>query len=65
MFDSRRQTQTLEWIYEMVNEHMRTLFFNHPGVAEALPETEKLVLNEILPPTAAATRLINIFEGRE
>jgi len=62
-FDSRRRSQTLEWIHEMVDEHMRTLFFNHPGVAEALAGTEKSVLNGSLPPTAAATRLISIFEG--
>ena len=64
LFDSRRRSQTLEWISEMVDEHMRTLFFNHPGVAEAIPEIEKRVLNGALPPTAAATRLISIFEGK-
>ena len=63
IFDSRRKSQTLEWIYEMVDEHMRTLFFNHPGVAGAIPETERSVFNGSLPPTAAATRLINIFES--
>jgi len=32
---------------------------------KAVPETEKLVLNGDLPPTAAVTRLISIFEGKE
>ncbi len=63
-FDSRRKSQTLEWIHEIVDEHLRTHFFNHPGVAEAVPEMEKRVLNGSLPPTAAATRLISIFEGK-
>ena len=64
LFDSRRKSQTLEWIHEIVDEHLCALFFNHPGVAAALPEIEKRVLNGSLPPTAAATRLISIFEGK-
>lgn len=64
-FESRRRSQTLEWIYEIVNEHIRTLFFNHPGVAKALAGIERSVLNGSLPPTAAAARLITIFEGKE
>ena len=65
LFDSRRKSQTLEWIHEIVDEHLRTTFFNDPGVAEALPEIESSVLNGALPPTAAATRLISIFEGKQ
>jgi LAO/AO transport system kinase len=64
-FDSRRKSQTLEWMHEIVDEHLRTLFFKHPGVAEAVPEMENRVINGSLPPTAAATRLISIFEGRK
>jgi len=63
-FDSRRKSQTLKWIHEIVDEHLRAHFLNHPGVAEAVPEIEDLVLNGDLPPTAAATRLISIFEGK-
>ncbi|MGC1951899.1 MAG: methylmalonyl Co-A mutase-associated GTPase MeaB, partial [Gammaproteobacteria bacterium] len=32
VFDQRRRAQTLDWVYFMVEEHLRTSFFSHGGV---------------------------------
>ena len=64
VFESRRQSQTLDWVHAMLDEHLHTLFLKHSGVVEALPRIEKSVSDGTMPPTAAVNKLISIFEGR-
>ena len=44
VFDKRRQRQTLDWVYSMVEEHLRASFFNHKGVGGIRAEVENGVL---------------------
>ena len=62
-FEKRRQRQTLDWVYSMVEEHLRASFFNHAGVGGIRAEVEDGVLKGQLPPTVAAQKLIRKFEG--
>jgi len=64
VFASRRQDQTLDWLHAMLYEHLHTLFMKHPRVVKALPKIERSVMEGIMPPTAAANKLIAIFEGK-
>lgn len=63
VFESRRKSQTLDWVHAMVNEHLLKLFYRHPDVAGFLPEIEKAVLDGSLPPTSAVTELFRKFNG--
>jgi len=63
VFDQRRQRQTLDWVYSMVEEHLRTSFFNHTGVGSIRKDVEYAVIEGHLPPTVAAQMLIRKYEG--
>ncbi len=64
VFEKRRQQQTLDWVYSMVEEHLRASFFNHAGVGSIRSEIEEAVVNGHIPPTVAAQQLIHKYEGR-
>ena len=63
VLERRRRTQTLDWVYSMVEEHLRTSFFQHAGVERIRAEIEHEVMWDRMPPTVAAQRLISEFEG--
>jgi len=63
VLEKRRRAQTLDWVYSMVEEHLRSSFFQHTGVERIRAEVEHQVMWGRLPPTTAAQRLIAEFEG--
>lgn len=63
VLEKRRRAQTLDWVYSMVEEHLRSSFFQHAGVEQIRAEIEHQVMWGRLPPTAAVQRLIAEFEG--
>ena len=62
-FEKRRQRQTLDWVYSMVEEHLRASFFNHAGVGSIRADIEEAVVNGRIPPTVAVQMLIKKYEG--
>ena len=62
VFSKRRQEQALSWMYALVEEHLRELFFQHPKVKEQRGPMEQLVRQGTLSPTLAARRLIERYE---
>ncbi len=62
VLDERRRKQTLEWVYSMIEEHLRASFFKHTGVESIRAEIEHAVVQGHLPPTVAAKELIKKFE---
>lgn len=58
-FDARRRRQNREWLHMLVEEQLRTFFFNHPDVKALLPDIEQAVSEGTLPVTAAARRLLD------
>ena len=63
VFERRRTSQSMEWVHSMVQEYLRTSFFNHPGIRKALPEIERGVMSGRFSPTAAADLLVKCFES--
>lgn len=65
VFEKRRRAQTLDWVYSMVEEHLRTSFFSHAGVESIRAHIERAVVGGHMPPTVAAQKLIRKFESGE
>ena len=63
VFEKRRQRQTLDWVYSMVEEHLRASFFSHAGVGSIRAAVEHAVIEGHLPPTVAAQQLIHQYEN--
>jgi LAO/AO transport system kinase len=61
VFDKRRKSQTLEWIYSIIEEELRKRFFEHPDIAKSLAKVEKDVLEGNLTPTSAVRYLLDLF----
>lgn len=62
VLEKRRRAQTLDWVYAMVEEHLRTSFLRHAGVERIRAEIEHEVMWGRMPPTSAVQRLISEFE---
>nr|VFK54004.1 MAG: LAO/AO transport system kinase [Candidatus Kentron sp. TUN]VFK56041.1 MAG: LAO/AO transport system kinase [Candidatus Kentron sp. TUN]VFK56668.1 MAG: LAO/AO transport system kinase [Candidatus Kentron sp. TUN] len=58
----RRRTQTLEWVYAMVEEYLQNSFYQDAKVKAIQAHIEKNVIEGGMPPTVAARQLINAFE---
>jgi LAO/AO transport system kinase len=65
VFEQRRRAQTLDWVYFMVEEHLRNSFFSHAGVEGIRAQIERAVVDGHMPPTVAAQKLIRKFEASE
>ncbi|MCB0192161.1 MAG: methylmalonyl Co-A mutase-associated GTPase MeaB [Anaerolineae bacterium] len=63
MFEKRRRAQMVDWVHTMVEEHLKSSFFNHPGVKSILPNVESAVADGVLPATTAVKQLLTKFES--
>lgn len=64
VFEKRRQKQSLEWVYALVNDSLKNRFLQHPGVKALIPELEASVLSGELLPSHVAERLIKTFSEK-
>ncbi|MCQ6280888.1 methylmalonyl Co-A mutase-associated GTPase MeaB [Bacillus sp. EB600] len=62
MFSQRRRKQTIDWMYTMVEDYLRTSFFNHPEVSRFIPVIEKALVNGEMSATMGAHQLLKTFE---
>ncbi|WP_354669961.1 hypothetical protein [Paenibacillus sp. BSR1-1] len=62
VFKKRRLKQTINWTYTMVEDYLRSSFFNHPEVNRQIPAIEKALGNDEISATIAAKQLIKTFE---
>jgi LAO/AO transport system kinase len=62
VFEAQRQRQVLDWMQEIVEEHLFALFFHRPSIQEILPKIEEAVLKGEMPPTVGAQKLLETFE---
>jgi len=58
VFANRRREQARDWLYTLIDEQLRTLFFAHPIVRERLPTLEQAVVEGTLPVVSAVQQLI-------
>jgi putative protein kinase ArgK-like GTPase of G3E family len=49
----------LEWFYSLIKETLLNSFFQHPKVANILPELEEKIFTGKLTPTLAVEQLMN------
>ncbi len=62
VFKRRRQEQTLDWVYSMIDEHLHDLFFQNVVIKGRLPTIENDVISERISPSQAVDELISVFE---
>lgn len=62
VFQSRRQSQMLDWVFTMIEEHLKTRFFKHPSVVQALPGIKKAVVSGDLTATLAVQELLSKYD---
>jgi len=60
-FNYRRQEQVKYWMYESINEHLKSSFYNNPVVEARLTEAEQSVLNGQKTSFIAAQDLLNLY----
>ena len=65
VFYSNRQLQARQWMYEVIDYHLRGQFYHHNGVSRSLPFMEEQVESGKLPAIAAARKLLNTFWDKE
>lgn len=63
VFYEHRREQTVNWVHDMVNEHLRARFCKHPEIVRIMPDVEKAVAEGSLPAVAAVRKLISSFHG--
>ena len=61
-FDARRHYQAKYWMYETINEQLRTRFYNAEGMEQLLATYEKDVQDGKITSFAAAARLLDMFD---
>jgi len=62
--DARRRTQSLAWLWSLVEEQLQRDFRAHPAVTRAIPPLEAEVAARKCTPAAAARALLEIYRDR-
>lgn len=62
VFKRRRDSQLLDWVHSMIDEHLHNLFFDDPVVMGRMPEIRQAVLQGVVSPTQAVGELITLFD---
>jgi len=62
-FTSRRRSQAKYWMYETINESLRTNFYQSKSIQDILIDIEEKVLNDKLSSFAAAKELLEKYFG--
>lgn len=57
-FGQRRREQARFWLHQTVEQQLRTQFYQHPAIRDALPALEKAVMAGTISTTAAAEQLM-------
>ena len=60
-FAERRRNQELEWVFTLIEEHLKSTFYRDPRIRAEIPRIRRRIeAGEILP-TAAAEHLLDLF----
>lgn len=60
-FDYRRNQQSKYWMYETIDEYLRTSFYNNPTIETLLKQYENMVNNNEMTSFAAAHKLLDTY----
>ncbi len=64
-FEKRRLEQSRYWMYETINETLRTKFYNDPDVHDLLVDNERRVLDNRLSSFVAARNVLEFYFNKE
>lgn len=62
VFETRRQDQTIEWVFNTVIHQLNTRFYNHSGVKKMIPLIKNSLQNGEITATNAVIALLDIFD---
>lgn len=62
VFQKRRDSQLLDWMHAMIDEHLHSLFFEDAVITGRMPEIREAVLKGIISPTQAVAELVKMFD---
>lgn len=63
VFQQRRHGQSKYWMYETIDEQLRTRFMNAPGMAEMLSRYEQLLLAGKVSSFEAASKMLGFYDS--
>jgi LAO/AO transport system kinase len=63
-FEARRRRQNLHWFRSLLDERLRLLLAELPGLARAIEESERAVAAGDAAPAVAVERIIDLLKGR-
>ena len=61
VFDERRNRQTVDWVFTMIEEYLKESFYRNPRVNEEIPGIKEQLLKKEVLPTTAAEKLLQFF----
>jgi len=64
-FEHRRNTQSKYWMYETINEQLKSSFYQHVEIKKMLEEKEKHVLNDKESSFVAAKKLLDFYFAKK
>ncbi|WP_251424697.1 methylmalonyl Co-A mutase-associated GTPase MeaB [Veillonella agrestimuris] len=62
VFYKRRQNQSLQWVRDMIDEHLHNLFFNNIVIQGRMGEVEEAVLAGNMSESQAVQELVSVFD---
>lgn len=62
VFQKRRDSQLLDWMHAMIDEHLHSLFFEDAVITGRMPEIREAVLKGVISPTQAVAELVKMFD---
>lgn len=61
-FQKRRESQLIDWMHSMIDEHLHNLFFDDPVIVGRMPEIKDAVLSGTISPTQGVAELVQLFD---
>jgi LAO/AO transport system kinase len=61
VFENRRKEQKIEWVLKMIEEELKSGFYNDETIKKELPNIKNDLSEGKILPTAAAQKLLNIY----
>ncbi|AIM15538.1 MULTISPECIES: methylmalonyl Co-A mutase-associated GTPase MeaB [Neobacillus] len=65
VFEERRKSQSREWMYSMITDHLHYQFYQHPDVKNQLPKFENKVIAGDITVATAVEKLFQLFLDRK
>lgn len=61
-FERRRKSQSLEWVFTMIEDELKRSFYNNPEVRKLIPQVKSQIESKEILPTQAAKLLLKALE---